>query len=64
MDEGVSVEEAYTMALQEYKTIQMKSEMHNRVAQEQFIETNTVPASTVIEELLREEKKILEEAVV
>jgi hypothetical protein len=60
MDDGVPTDKAYDLALQEYRKIRVSREIQDRVAQEQFLDSATVPPSSIIEELLLEEKRALE----
>lgn len=54
----MAAEDAYSLSLQEYQSRRRREEMEARVAQEQFLQQATVPASHVIEELLMEEKRL------
>lgn len=60
MDEGIPTDKAYELALSEYRRIKVAQETRDRVAQEQFLDSSTVPPSSIIEELLMEEKRVLE----
>lgn len=59
MDEGLSSDEAYKAALKDYSRRRKKDELAQRVAQEQFLESATVPNSIIIENVLKEEKEVL-----
>lgn len=58
-EEGLSANEAYKSAVDQYRRRRRREELAQRVAQEQFMEVATVPSSHVIEEMILEERKIM-----
>ena len=48
------------MALSEYRKRRAKMELEERVAQEQLLQSATIPVSSVIEDFLREERDAMQ----
>lgn len=60
VDTGIPAEDAYQMALSEYRKRRAKMELEERVAQEQLLQSATIPVSSVIEDFLREERDAMQ----
>lgn len=59
-EEDLSAEKAYQQAVEQYQRERRREELAHRVAQEQFMELATVPPSHAIEEMILEERDVMD----